>query len=70
MGFLTQDPDDWFTGDGDLPAGEIEALLEERRQARADKDFAKADEIRDRLAEAGVQIEDGPDGTTWRRTES
>jgi cysteinyl-tRNA synthetase len=70
LGFLTEDADAWFTGDGDMPAEEIESLLEERRRARADKDFAKADEIRDRLAEAGVQIEDGAGGTTWRRVES
>ena len=53
-----------------MPAEEIESLLEERRRARADKDFAKADEIRDRLAESGVQIEDGAGGTTYRRVES
>jgi len=70
LGFLTEDADAWFTGDGDMPAEEIESLLEERRRARADKDFAKADEIRDRLAESGVQIEDGAGGTTWRRVES
>ncbi len=71
MGFLTMDPDDWFAGDeagGDYPAEAIEALLEERRSARAAKDFARADAIRDELAAAGVQIEDGPDGTTWRRS--
>jgi cysteinyl-tRNA synthetase len=70
LGFLSEDADAWFTGDGDMPAEEIESLLEERRRARADKDFAKADEIRDRLAESGVQIEDGAGGTTWRRVES
>jgi cysteinyl-tRNA synthetase len=70
LGFLTEDADAWFTGDGDMAAEEIESLLEERRRARADKDFTKADEIRDRLAESGVQIEDGAGGTTWRRVES
>jgi len=70
LGFLTEDADDWFTGDGDIPAEEIESLIGERQRARANKDFGKADEIRDRLAEAGVQIEDGPGGTSWRRMES
>ncbi|MEE4162811.1 MAG: cysteine--tRNA ligase [Woeseiaceae bacterium] len=70
LGFLSEDADAWFTGDGDMPAEEIESLLEERRRARADKDFAKADEIRDRLAGSGVQIEDGAGGTIWRRVES
>jgi cysteinyl-tRNA synthetase len=44
-------------------------MLEKRRAARADKDFAAADAIRDELSAAGVQIEDGPDGTTWRRSD-
>lgn len=43
----------------------IEAQLQEREQARADKDFEKADRIRDALAELGVVVEDGPDGARW-----
>jgi len=42
-------------------------MIEKRNAARAAKDFAAADALRDRLAEAGIQIEDGPGGTTWRR---
>jgi cysteinyl-tRNA synthetase len=70
MGLLRSDPEDWFAGDvaGDMPAGEIEALIEQRNAARAAKDFAAADAIRDELAKAGIAIEDGPDGTTWRRS--
>ena len=41
-------------------------FVAERDRARRDKDFAKADGIRDRLKAKGVEIEDGPDGTRWR----
>jgi cysteinyl-tRNA synthetase len=70
LGLLRADPEAWFAGhtEGELGSDEIDALLAERREARARKDFATADEIRDRLAEAGIAIEDGPDGTSWRRT--
>jgi cysteinyl-tRNA synthetase len=44
-------------------------LIEERNQARANRDFAAADEIRGRLTSVGIAIEDGPSGTRWRRTE-
>ncbi len=43
----------------------VQVLLEERAQARADKDWARADAIRDRLKAAGVEIEDTPDGPKW-----
>ena len=45
----------------------IEDLISARLQARADKDWASADRIRDELSEAGIVIEDGSDGTRWRR---
>jgi cysteinyl-tRNA synthetase len=69
MGLLKSDPDEWFAGDGDgeLSAEDIEPMLEKRNAARAEKDFAAADAIRDELANAGIQIEDGPEGTTWKR---
>jgi cysteinyl-tRNA synthetase len=71
MGLLSSDPDEWFAGGdaaGDYSAAKIESLLDERSTARANKDFARADAIRDELAAAGIQIADGADGTSWRRT--
>jgi cysteinyl-tRNA synthetase len=69
MGLLQSDPEEWFAGhvDGEISADEVEAILEKRRVAKADKDFKAADGYRDQLAEAGIRIEDGPDGTSWRR---
>ena len=46
---------------------EIEALIEERRQARANKDFARSDAIRDQLKEQGILLDDTPQGTVWKR---
>ena len=69
MGLLQSDPDAWFSGhtEGELSADDIEALIGKRNAARKEKDFATADAVRDQLAAAGIKIEDGPDGTTWRR---
>ena len=50
---------------GDI-APAVEGLLSEREAAREDKDWARADEIRDELAQMGVVVEDGPEGATWR----
>jgi len=68
MGFFNEEPAVWFQGAGDdRDTEEIEALLKKRADARAAKDFATADKIRDDLAAKGIVIEDGPDGATWRR---
>jgi cysteinyl-tRNA synthetase len=48
-------------------AAEIEALLAERKAAREQRDFARSDAIRKSLEERGVEIKDGPGGTTWKR---
>ncbi|MTI94688.1 MAG: cysteine--tRNA ligase [Firmicutes bacterium] len=48
----------------ELPA-ELAAMLEERNQARANKDWAKSDELRDQLAERGVVVKDTKEGTVW-----
>jgi len=70
MGLVKQDPEAWFAGasaDDEMSADDIDALLKAREEARANRDFATADGIRDKLADAGISIEDGPDGTRWRR---
>ncbi len=60
--FATTGGDETLTGVVDaLVAG----MLDERTRARADRDWARADEIRDRLKAAGVEIEDTPDGPKW-----
>jgi len=68
LGLLQQDPEAWFRqgnpGDA-VDAAAIEALLEERRAARAAKDFARSDAIRDQLKELGIAIEDSAQGTRW-----
>lgn len=49
-----------------IDAKEIERMIQDRTEARAKKDWSKADAIRNRLREMGIAIEDGPLGTTWR----
>lgn len=70
MGLVQLDPEDWFgsSSEDDLSATDIDRLLQARDQARSQRDFAAADEIRDQLAKAGISIEDGADGTRWRRS--
>ena len=48
---------------------EYAALIAEREKARAEKNWARADEIRKQLAEAGIILEDRSDGTIWRRVD-
>jgi len=70
VGLMQKDIEAWFSGgdDGALSAEEIEKLLQQRVAARAERDFAAADAIRDELAAAGISIEDGATGTRWRRS--
>ncbi|MDD5476525.1 MAG: cysteine--tRNA ligase [Syntrophales bacterium] len=72
LGLFLEDPGEYFRSDRDRELGkrnidkeEIETLLEERAQARGDRDWARADQIRDTLQSRGIILKDGPDGTTW-----
>jgi cysteinyl-tRNA synthetase len=71
IGLLQADAEDFLkSGTGQsvgLSDTAIDELIEQRLQARANKDWANADRIRDELSAAGIVIEDGPDGTRWRR---
>ena len=70
MGLLQSNADEWFRGDTGADAlseDEIAKRLAEREEARAAKDFDRADQIRKELEAAGIALEDGPDGTVWRR---
>ncbi len=67
LGLLQDDPERWFHGGFEADAEAIEARIEARNKARKAKDFAEADRIRDALAAEGILLEDGPEGTTWRR---
>ena len=70
LGLLGADPDTWLRGDfaGEGPDdGEVEAMIAERAEARARKDWTEADRLRAVLAAAGIILEDGARGTVWRR---
>ena len=66
LGLLQQDPERYARGDAD-DAKRIDALVQQRIDARKAKDFAAADQIRKSLAAEGIEIMDGPQGSTWRR---
>lgn len=68
LGILQQDPDAFLKGnDADDEVAEIEQLIAQRNQARADKNWAAADAARARLTEMGIVLEDSAGKTSWRR---
>ncbi|KNC08592.1 cysteine--tRNA ligase [Klebsiella sp. RIT-PI-d] len=70
LGLLEQDPEVFLQGGAQANDGEvaeIEALIQQRLDARKAKDWAAADAARDRLNEMNIVLEDSPQGTIWRR---
>ena len=70
LGLLEETPDEFFSRlavvHEPLDSLEIENMIKERSKAKEEKNWVKADEIRDRLKEMGVVLEDGPEETIWR----
>jgi len=71
LGVLQLEPEAFLQAGaaGKVDAAEVEALIATRLQARADKNWAESDRIRDQLTAMGVVLEDGKGGTTWRLAE-
>ncbi len=70
LGFLQGDPEVWFQGGADPAlAARVEDLLAERLDARAAKDFARADAIRAELTSLDIEVMDSASGATWRLKE-
>ncbi|MCT8764547.1 cysteine--tRNA ligase [Glaesserella parasuis] len=68
LGLLELDPETFLQGDANNDeVAEIEALIKRRNEARASKNWAVADEARNKLTAMGIVLEDGANGTTWRR---
>jgi cysteinyl-tRNA synthetase len=66
LGLMPMSAEEWFQGTGN--SNEIEARIEARIAAKANRDFLEADRIRNELKDEGILLEDGPGGTTWRRS--
>jgi cysteinyl-tRNA synthetase len=69
LGLVNKPATAWFQGGDDDERVAIEAKIAERQQARKDRDFALSDRIRDELLAQGIVLEDGPQGTSWKRQE-
>lgn len=66
LGILQLESDEFlYSGAGEVDEAEVDALIEARLQARANKDWAESDRIRDELTAMGVVLEDGKGGTSW-----
>ncbi|MEL6447474.1 MAG: cysteine--tRNA ligase [Pseudomonadota bacterium] len=70
IGLLDRPAEDWFARGDDADAAQIDAAIAARAAAKANRDFAEADRIRDELLAQGIQLSDGAEGTTWRRVEA
>jgi cysteinyl-tRNA synthetase len=68
IGILQTDADSFLKRGVDLADEDIDAKIKQRDEAKANKDFALSDQIRDELTKLGIVLEDSADGTTWRRS--
>ncbi len=68
LGLLQESPRAYLQSGVGLDEAAIQARIDERAAAKKNRDFARADAIRDELLAAGVALKDGPAGTTWSRT--
>jgi cysteinyl-tRNA synthetase len=66
LGLLTQDPERYFRSGSRVDEAEIERLIAARNEARAARDFARADAIRRDLLDRGIELEDTRAGTRWK----
>jgi len=66
MGIVQHEVAEWFQS-GDADSSWIESLIAERNEAKKGRDFARADAIRDELANKGIILEDGAHGTSWKQ---
>jgi cysteinyl-tRNA synthetase len=67
LGLLQSDPEVYFQAGSDVDAAKVEALIAARQQARLDKNWSEADRVRAELSAMNITIEDGPQGTTWKK---
>ncbi len=69
LGIAQENPSDWlgYGAASDADSDKIETLIQERKDAKASKDFTRSDEIRDQLTAMGITIEDTPNGTIWKK---
>jgi len=73
LGLFVSDPSDWLKQQNlrglqelGLTEADLDAAIQERLEARGNKDFARADQIRDELVQKGIELLDSPAGTTWK----
>ncbi|MBI65512.1 MAG: cysteine--tRNA ligase [Candidatus Marinimicrobia bacterium] len=68
LGILQKNPLEWFkVDDSNLEINKIDDLVKSRDEARKNKNFELADKIRNQLSTMGIEIEDSPEGTSWRK---
>ena len=71
LGLLDQKPESWLGYQNDIDSNdlkEVEKLIMDRDKYRLEKNYKMSDQIRDELTALGIEIEDSPQGTKWRKT--